>query len=78
MMLPFVIQSLSRVQLFAAPWTAPRQASRSLTISWSLPKFESIESVALSILLEQWLQIKAQCDARTREEAQWKAEASMA
>ena len=30
-----VIQSLSRVQLFATPWTAPRQASLSFTISQS-------------------------------------------
>ena len=27
------------------PWTAARQASLSLTISWSLPKFVSVESV---------------------------------
>ena len=26
------------------PWTAARQASLSLTISWSLPKFMSIEA----------------------------------
>ena len=29
-----VAQSLSRVQLFATPWTAARQASLSFTISW--------------------------------------------
>ena len=29
-------------------WTAARQASLSFTISWSLPKFTSIESVMLS------------------------------
>ena len=39
------VQSLSRVQLFAAPWTAARQASLSITNSWSLPKLMSIESV---------------------------------
>ena len=39
------VQSLSNVQLFATPWTAALQASLSLTISWSLPKFMSIESV---------------------------------
>ena len=33
------------VQIFAAPWTAARQASLSFTISWSLLKFMSIESV---------------------------------
>ena len=39
------VQSLSRVQLFAAPWTAARQASLSITISWSLLRLMSIESV---------------------------------
>ena len=43
-----VVQSLSRVRLFATLWTAARQASLSLTISQSLPKFMSIESVMLS------------------------------
>ena len=37
--------SVSRVQLFATPWTAARQASRSITNSRSLFKFKSIESV---------------------------------
>jgi len=39
------VQSLSRVQLFATPWTAVRQASLSITNSWSLPKLMCIESV---------------------------------
>ena len=39
------VQSLSRVRLFATPWTAARQASLSITTSWSLPKPMSIESV---------------------------------
>ena len=39
---------LSRVQLFVAWGTAPRQASLSFTVSWSLLKFMSIESVMLS------------------------------
>ena len=39
------VQSLSRVQLFATPWTAARQASRSIINSWSLLKLTSIESV---------------------------------
>ena len=39
------IQSLSFVQLFVAPWTAARQASLSITNSWSLLKLMSIESV---------------------------------
>ena len=40
-----VVQSLSRVQLFATPWTAARQASLSITNSWSLLKLISVESV---------------------------------
>ena len=40
-----VVQFLSRVWLFAAPWTAARQASLSFTISGSLLKLMSIESV---------------------------------
>ena len=39
------VQSLSRVRLFATPWTAARQASLSITNSQSLLKFMSIESV---------------------------------
>ena len=35
----------SHIQLFTVPWTAARQASLYPTISWSLPKFMSIESV---------------------------------
>ena len=41
-------QSLSRVHLFVTPWSATCQASLSFTISWSLLKFLSIESVMLS------------------------------
>ena len=39
------IQSLSRVLLFATPWTAAHQASLSITNSQSLHKLMSIESV---------------------------------
>ena len=39
------VQSLSRVRLFATPWTATHQASLSITNSWSLLKLMSIESV---------------------------------
>ena len=39
------VQSLSRVQLFATPWTAARQASLSISNSQSLLKLLSIESV---------------------------------
>ena len=40
-----VVQLLSRVQLFATPWTVAHQAFLSFTISRSLLKFMSIESV---------------------------------
>ena len=39
------VQSLSRVQLFATPWTAAHQASLSITNSRSSLKLMSIESV---------------------------------
>ena len=39
------VQSLSRVRLFATPWTAARQASLSTTNSWNLPRLASIKSV---------------------------------
>ena len=40
-----VVQSLNSVQFFVTPWTAARQASLSFTISQSLFKFMSIESM---------------------------------
>ena len=40
-----VVQSPSCIWLFTTPWTAALQASRSLTISQSLPKFMSNELV---------------------------------
>ena len=40
-----VLQSLSHVRFFAAPWTAAHQDSLSFTISWNLLKLMSIESV---------------------------------
>ena len=40
-----IVQSLSHVWLFVAPWTAARQASLSFTLSQSLLKLMSIESV---------------------------------
>ena len=39
------VQSISRVWLFATPWTAACQASLSITNSWSSPKLMSIELV---------------------------------
>ena len=38
-------QSLSRVRLFATPWTAAHQASLSITSSWSLLRLLSVESM---------------------------------
>ena len=40
-----VVQSPSHVRLFVTPWTAARQASLTLTVPQSLPKFMSIELV---------------------------------
>ena len=42
------VQSLSRVWLFATPWTAARQASLSITNSRNLPRLMSIKSVVPS------------------------------
>ena len=39
------VQSLSHVQLYVTPWMAARQASLSITNSWSLLKLMTIESV---------------------------------
>ena len=39
------VQLVSRVQLFATPWTKGRQASMSITHSWNLLKLMSIKSV---------------------------------
>ena len=43
--LALVVQSLSRVSLFATPWTATCQSFLSFTITWSLLKLTPIESV---------------------------------
>ena len=43
-----IVWSLSLVWLFVIPWTAVNQARLSSTVSWSLLKFMSIESVMLS------------------------------
>ena len=48
------VQSHSRVQLFVTPWTAARQASVFLTISWSLSKFMSSALVMPSSHLILW------------------------
>ena len=44
-LLSLVIQSLNCVPLCATPWTSAQQASLSFTISWSLLKLMSIETV---------------------------------
>ena len=41
----FAVQRLSRVQIFATPWTTAHQVSLFFTISWSLLKLMSSESV---------------------------------
>ena len=43
-----VVQSLSRVRLFATPWSTARQASLFFTISRSMLKLMSIELVMSS------------------------------
>ena len=51
------VQSLSRVRLFVTPCTAARQASLSITISWSLLKLMSIKkqkNKKNSCLLSRW------------------------
>ena len=50
----FYVQLLGRVQIFATLWTATCQASLSFTISWSLLKLLSIESVMPSSRLVFW------------------------
>ena len=52
--LSVVVQLLSCVQLFVNPWTAAHQASLSFTISQSLLKLMSIESVMPSNHLILW------------------------
>ena len=49
-----VVPLPSHVQLFVTPWTAARQASLSLLISWSVPKFMSIALVMPSSHLIFW------------------------
>ena len=49
-----LVQSLSKVWLFATPWTAACHASLSITNSWSLLKLMSMESVIPSNHLILW------------------------
>ena len=48
------VQSLSHVGLLKTPWTAARQASLSITNSWSSPKLMSIQSVMPSNHSWRW------------------------
>ena len=52
-----VVQSPSRVWLFATPWTAAHQASLSLTISQSLPKFMSV-CLFTEDNIEKWFMLR--------------------
>ena len=45
---PAAVHGVAKSTTLLSNWTAARQASLSLTISWSLPKFMSIDSVLLS------------------------------
>ena len=49
------VQWLSRVRLFATPWTTAHQASLSITNSRSLPKLTSIKPVMPSNHLILWV-----------------------
>ena len=58
------VQLLSHFQLFATPWTAERQASPSITNSWSLLKLMPIASVMPSnhlILYQPLLLLPSLC-----------------
>ena len=72
--LPFSsVQLLSCVQLFVTPWTAARQASLSITNSWSLFKFMSTESVMSSnhLILYQPLLLTPSIFPRIRSLFKW-------
>ena len=58
------VELLSRVQLLVTSWTAAHQASLSLIVSRSLPKFMSVESVMLSNHLNSMKSIKKQKDTK--------------
>ena len=50
--------------LFATPWTAARQASLSITTSWSLLKLMSMESVMPSNHLKGWYRIQNELEEK--------------
>ena len=49
------VQSLSHIQLFVTPWTAARQASLSITISWSLLKLISLVECKAYIYMYKYI-----------------------
>ena len=49
-----VAQSLSRVRLFATPWTAAGRASPSFTIPWSLLRLTSILILIVTLISRIW------------------------
>ena len=61
-----VVQLLSRVQLFATPWTAARQAPLSSTVYLSLLKFMLIELVMLSNHTTAFLHTRNIIDPKTK------------
>ena len=50
------VKSLSRVRLFATPWTAAHQASLSITNSWSLLRIDWLGLLAVQGTLKSLLQ----------------------
>ena len=71
-----IVQLLGRIWLFATPWSAARQASLSLSISWNLLKFKSIELVMPYPEYMSWtsLQHEGLCPGKVSEETErpWK------
>ena len=67
------VQSLSRVQLFVTPWIAARQASLSITNSWSLLKLMSTEPVMPSshLILQHPLLLLPLISPSIRDLFQW-------
>ena len=74
-----VVQSLSHVQLFETPRTEKHQTSLYSSISWSLFKFMSIESVMLSnhLILSSYFSVfKNNISLKSRTNAKWKTTTS--
>ena len=67
----FFVQSLSCIWLFATPWTAAHQAPLSSTISQSLLRFMSIESLMLSVLSSATLFFHLQSSPASESYIRW-------